>query len=129
MNLFQFIDYLMNLLFLGLVKASCILINEWISSKNKKLSIYKHILNIVYDTVPSMKLHCCKLVDVEARWVSDSYLAYCRLIKWIYHSVAMSKNGINNHVHDVSVTEVNMMIGSLFSMVVDIMGKELHIKN
>ena len=97
--------------------------------KKKQLKNYNYIKNKVYDTVPSMTLDWCKLIEAEVGWVSDNYLAYCRLIKWIYHSVAMSKNGINNHVHDVSVTEVNMMIGSLFSMVADILGKELHIKN
>ena len=86
--------------------------------KKKQLKKYNYIKNIVYDTVPLMTLDWCKLIEAEAGWVSDNYLAYCRLNKWIHHSTTMyNEEGINNDVHNNSVTEINMMIRNVSSMV------------
>ena len=27
------------------------------------------------------------MIDAESGWVSDNYLAYCRLVKWMYHPI------------------------------------------
>lgn len=94
--------------------------------KKKQLKNYNYIKNIVYDTVPLMTLDWCKLIEAEAGWVSDNYLAYCRLNKWIHHSTTMyNEEGTDNDVYDQSVTEMNMMIGSLLSMVAVIMEKKV----
>ena len=117
MNISQFVDCLMHLLFLEIVKASRYLIKVFIYKK-KKLKIYNYVKDIVYDTVPLKTLDWCKLIEAEAGWVSDNHLAYYRLIKWIHHSTTMyNKKGINNDVHNNSVTEINMMIRNVSSMV------------
>ena len=27
------------------------------------------------------------MIDAESSWVSDKYLEYCRLVKWVYHPI------------------------------------------
>ena len=120
-KLTQFLDCLMHLLFLGIVKASRVMIKEWIS-KNKRSPIYKKIMVKVYETVPLMKLDWLKLIDAESGWVSDNYLGYCRLVKWIYHSITRLK--ISNE-SDNSTIQINVMIGSMLSMVAVIMEKKV----
>ena len=78
----------------------------------------------VYERVPSMKLDWLKLINAESGQVSDNYLGYCRLAKWIYHSVTCSE--IYDKIspeNDVSTVQINVMIGSLLSMVAVIMEK------
>ena len=109
----------MHLLFLGIVKASRILIKDWIS-KNKRLTIYNNIMLKVYETVPSMKVDWLKLIDQESGWVSDKYLAYCRAVKWINHSITRSNESPEN---DIPTVQIDAMIGSMLSMVAVIMEK------
>jgi len=119
-KLIQFLDCLMHLLFLGIVKASRLLIRDWIS-KNKRLTIQSNIMLKVYETVPSMKLDWLKLIDLESGWVSDNYLAYCRVVKWINHSITRSNDSPEN---DIPTVQINAMIGSMLSMVAVIMEKK-----
>ena len=41
----------------------------------------------MYITIPLFKLDWCKMIDAESGYVSDNYLAYCRLVEWIYHPI------------------------------------------
>ena len=54
-NLVQLVDQLMCLLFLEIVKSSRLLIDEQ-SCKKRNIQFYKEVLNIVYGTIPSMRL-------------------------------------------------------------------------
>ena len=74
----------------------------------------------VYETVPLMRLDWLKLIDQELGWVSDNYLGYCRLVKWIYHSITRSNKSPET---DVPTVQINAMIGTLLSVVAVIMGK------
>ena len=38
-------------------------------------------------TIPLFKFDWCKLSNAESGCVSNNYLAYCRLVKWIYHPI------------------------------------------
>ena len=75
----------------------------------------------VYETVPLMKLDWLKLIDAESGWVSDNYLGYRRLVKLIYHSITRLKI---SHESDNSTIQINVMIGSMLSMVAVIMEKK-----
>ena len=74
----------------------------------------------VYETVPLMKLDWLKHIYTESGWVSDNYLGYCRLVKWIYHSITRSNKSPEI---DVPTVQINVTIGSLLSMVAVIMKK------
>ena len=41
----------------------------------------------MYSAISSFNLDWCKMIDTESGRVSDSYLAYYRLVKLIYHSI------------------------------------------
>ena len=67
-----------------------------------------------------MKLDWLKLISTETECVSDNYLGYCRLVKWIYHSITHSNKSPEI---DVPTVQINAMIGSMVSMVAVIMEK------
>jgi len=65
----------------------------------------------------------CKIIDAESGWVSDNYLAYCRLIKWMYHPITTSQTDeADKHC---SKDNINMMIGGMLSMVSQIMKRDV----
>ena len=41
--------------------------------------------------IPYFKFDWCKVIEAEYGWLSDNYLAYFRLAKWIYHPITTSK--------------------------------------
>ena len=70
----------MHLLFLEVVGTTRTVIFDWIKrTKNKVLYIV--MKKYVYRTMPLFKLDWCKMIDAESGWVSDNYLAYCRLVE------------------------------------------------
>ena len=84
LNLNQFIDALMHLLFLGITKSTKKLLYNWITTSRRanKFNVTKKDL---FSPVTAMGLEWCKVLDMESGWVSDNYLAFARLIKWFYH--------------------------------------------
>ena len=90
LQLHQFIDCLMHLLFLGIVRASRDLINEWMKSR-KILIPYKKVKKKMYSCIASMGLDWCKVIQHESGWVSDNFLGYCKIVKWLYHPIKKLK--------------------------------------
>ena len=93
LQLHQFIDCLMHLLFLGIVKSSSSLITEWMK-ETKILSSYKEHKKNMYSCVATMGLDWCKVIESESGWVSDNYLGYCKIVKWLYHPIYKLKETI-----------------------------------
>ena len=90
LEIYQFLDCIMHLLFLGVVKTTKGVITDWIN-RNKKKNIYNVMKKYMYKHIPYFKFDWCKVIEAESGWVSDNYLAYCRLAKWIYHPITTSK--------------------------------------
>jgi len=36
----------------------------------------------------------CKVIESESGWVSDNYLGYCKIVKWLYHPIYKLKETI-----------------------------------
>ena len=39
-------------------------------------------------SISDLGLDWCKVIVSNSGWVSDNYLAYARLVKWIYHPLS-----------------------------------------
>ena len=63
--------------------------------------------------------HYLDLIDAEYGWVSDNYLAYYRLVKWMYQSITtLQTYKVDKHY---SKDNINTMIGGMLSMVSQVM--------
>ena len=101
LKIYQFINCIMYLLFLGVVKTTKVVITDWINIKYKNNS-YNVMKKYMYRTIPFFKFDWCKIIEAESWWVSDNYLAYCRLAKRIYHPITTFKEA---HVEKPSQVE------------------------
>ena len=111
----------MHLLFLGVVGSTRNLIIDWINN-NKYKATYIVMKKHMYRTISLLKLDWCKMIDAESGWVSDNYLAYCRLIKWMYHPITtLQTDEADKHC---SKDNINMMIGGMLSMVSQVMKRD-----
>ena len=77
----------------------------------------------MYRTIPLLKLDWCKMIDAESGWVSDNYLAYCRLVKWMYHPITtLQTDKVDTHC---SKDNINMMICSMVYMVSQVIKRDV----
>ena len=90
LEIYQFIDCIIDLLFLGVIKTTKGVITDWIIRHQKKNS-YNVMKRYMYRTIKYFKFDWCKMINAESGWVSDNYLVYCRLAKWIYHPITTFK--------------------------------------
>ena len=99
-SLDNFCDVIMHLLFLEITKASKDLLFSWINERmsGKKFNkISKNMLASISD----LGLDWCKIIVSDSEWVSEIYLAYARLVKWIYHpfsTLYLNQNDIEPYV-------------------------------
>ena len=123
-SLNNFPDVIMHLLFLGVVKASKELLSKWIAEE-KVYKTYTNKSKYMLKTILDVGLDWCKVLNTNTGWVSDNYLAYARILKWIHHPMTMnnqerkdvsSRNDINCHI-----SIVDNFIGSLLSTIASIM--------
>jgi len=95
LDLIQFVDALMHLMFLGVTKSTKSLLNTWIC-KTKRAKKFKLVINQLFTPISEMGLDWCKLLDKKSGWVSDNYLAFARVIKWFYHPLTMLQPDSND---------------------------------
>ena len=88
LKLFQFVDVLMHLLFLGITKSTREIIYDWIV-ESKRQNEYKLFSNIIFNLVSDMGLDWCKLLVSKSGWVSDNYVAFARISKWFYYPIVI----------------------------------------
>ena len=100
----------MNLLFLGVVGTTRNLVFDWINS-NKNKATYIVMKKYMYRNIPLLKLDWCKMIDAESVWVSDNYLAYFRLVKWMYHPITTLQT--DKVDKNCSKDNINKMIGGM----------------
>ena len=86
LHLFQFVDVLMHLLFLGVTKSTKDLIYDWIT-QTKRINGYKLFANNIFSEIAGMGLDWCKLLVATSGWVSDNYIAFARICKWFYYPI------------------------------------------
>ena len=83
----QFVDTIMHLLFLGITKASRQLIHMWIT-ESKRIKSFNALPKDLFGPIGDMGLDWCKLLTTTTSgWVSESYLAFSRVIKWYYYPI------------------------------------------
>ena len=41
----------------------------------------------MFQPIEKMKLEWCKVIQMESGWVSENYVAFCRIIKWYYYPI------------------------------------------
>ena len=80
LEIYQFIDCILHLLFLGVVGTTRNLAFDWINS-NKNKATYIVMEKYMNRTIPLLKLDWYKIIDAESDWVSNNCLAYFRLVK------------------------------------------------
>ena len=81
---------MIHLLFLGITKASKHLLSLWLKDTKLKVQYDKFVRQLLLSLI-DLSLEWCKIIASESGWVSDSYLAYSRIVKWCYHPISMSK--------------------------------------
>jgi hypothetical protein len=89
-DLRQHIDVAMHLLFLGVVKTTIQLVKEWAKMRCKYQSFLTYC-NGTFETVQSLGLSWCRVLPYSSGklggWVSENYLAACRLLPWFYCAI------------------------------------------
>ena len=67
LNLYQFVDVIMHLVFLGVTKSTQNLVQKWIgvALKPKQFNLSK---KKIFPPIVNMGLEWCKLIDTEAGW-------------------------------------------------------------
>ena len=118
-----FIDVIMHLLFLGIVKASKELLSQWISL-NKEYKKYDRCTKYMFKSITELGLDWCKVINTNTGWVSDNYLAYARILKWIYHPISMlqwDQKLISEESNVFTPIIADSFVGSLLSTISSIM--------
>ena len=118
-----FTDVIMHLLFLGIVKASKELLSKWIT-QSKEYKKYAKCSKYMFKTISDIGLDWCKIINTNTGWVSDNYLAYARILKWIHHPMTVHKMKSKNFETDSNkcpIIFVDSFVGSLLSTIASIM--------
>ena len=89
-HLYQHVDVIMHLLFLGVVKTVVRKIMNWAKARNKNASLLRYASGVL-DSVSSLGVPWCKAFEYRGGklggWVSENYLAMTRLAKWFYSAL------------------------------------------
>ena len=62
LEIYQFLDCIMHLLFLGVVKTTKGVITDWIN-RNKKKNFYNVMKKYMYKHIPYFKFDWCKVIE------------------------------------------------------------------
>jgi hypothetical protein len=83
------IDALMHLCFLGITKAnSTDLINSWLKG-NRKANAFKEKSSPVLKAIGKLSLYWCNVETQFGGYVSENWIAYCRIYKYIHQFLTM----------------------------------------
>ena len=81
----------------------------------------------------SMGLDWCKLIDSEAGWVSDNYLAFAIIIKWYYYplmQIVYRDHSKKRSNCKPCVSEViHEAVGDLLAVINCLMSRQISIRN
>ena len=86
-QLYQHVDTIMHLVFLGVTKTVAMMIQDWAKGRSKGTAFLK-FADGVLEGVQCLNLSWCKVLPYSGGklggWVSENYLAFARLLKWFY---------------------------------------------
>jgi hypothetical protein len=86
-ELSQHIDTVMHLVFLGVVKTTILMIHQYITDC-ERVQQFTCYANNLFESVSKYKLSWCKSIPYKkgtlGGWVSENFIAACRLINWFY---------------------------------------------
>ena len=90
-SLFQHVDAIMHLIFLGVFKTSVKRLEEWLKGRNRTDSFHVFARDTL-DSVSSLSLSWCRVLPYKSGkftgWMSENFLAFSRLILWFYAPLA-----------------------------------------
>ena len=90
-SLFQHVDAVMHLIFLGVFKTSVKRIEEWLKGRNKSDSFHRFAKQTL-NSVSSLSVSWCRVLPYKSGkftgWISENFLAFSRLILWFYAPLA-----------------------------------------
>jgi len=118
------IDVPMHLLFLGITKAMIALLQDFLSTTNLRTRFNEetnHRLNMI----SKLYIEWCKpnpTMDDGSTggWKSEHYVAFARVMHWIYHDC------IRNHCHILQRMELFQVISSLFALLSRVMARQVN---
>ena len=132
LNLYQYVDVIMHLVFLGVTKATQNLVQKWIgvALKPKQFNLSK---KKIFPPIVNMGLEWCKLIDTEAGLVSDNYLAFARIMKWYYYPLLQIeyKDVSTQKSRNVpcSVEVIHEAVGGLLAVIKCVMSRVVSVAN
>lgn len=87
LDLQQFTEPGMHLLFLGIVKNSLLDIQEWLALRNKYSTMQRKLEGLT-SQVEGLRLSWCKVVIYRGEklggWFSENFLGFARVLPWMY---------------------------------------------
>ena len=90
-SLFQHVDAIMHLIFLGVFKTSVKRLEDWLKGRNRTDSFHVFARDTL-DSVSSLSLSWCRVLPYKSGkftgWISENFLAFSRLILWFYAPLA-----------------------------------------
>ena len=124
----QYIDAPMHLIFQGIIKSLIEMINEWLSALSTGESYYKKFCNIIHPmmmSISNMNLTWCFLNSFNTSknykatgWIANNYLAFARLMLIFYRYI----RNVIPHT-EVGLLECEGMVQSSLCLVSYIMSK------
>ena len=78
----------------------------------------------MFKTISDIGLDWCKIINTNTGWVSDNYLAYARILKWIHHPLTLYKmksKDVDKDSNKCPIIFVDTFVGSLLSTIASIM--------
>ncbi len=86
----QHVDVVMHLLFLGVVRCTLELVQEWSKIRGKNAAFQRYLEGTL-DSIQNIGLDWCRCMPYKSGkfggWVSENYVGACRLLTWMYSSV------------------------------------------
>jgi len=86
----QHIDVIMHLLFLGVVKTTMQMIQQWTKERGKHNAFLQYSKG-AFESVQKLGLDWCRCVPYKngklGGWVSENYLSAARLMNWFYGTI------------------------------------------
>jgi hypothetical protein len=95
-DLSLFVDVIMHLLFLGIVKTVMSHIQEWLKGQHSNTEFNKQAKKM-NEILKGLNLEWLKFLDYKGEkfggWVSENYLAFARVMMWFYQHIPEVKPG------------------------------------
>ena len=124
------IDVPMHLIFLGIVKSTVALVNEWMATNGWNLMALSRT-NITLDSIKNLNISWCRTLPqwtgqasrilCTTGWVSENYLAMSRLFVWYYSELITKVVPADS----VDYEGIVMLLSSLRAMVSRVMTRDV----